>query len=121
MVDDETKERVYMQYCQSFDFEIAVLQLNLTNEQQDELLNDEDFMFRLRLEDAELKTEIMTSLRGLARSENEGIQMRATLELGNIVYGKRFKGNGQKLVVEDNRPTQVVLVGKGTEANDTDS
>lgn len=119
MVTDEQKERTYMQYCQSYDLDIAMLQLGLDDAQQTELKNDEDFMFRIKLEEAELKTEIMTSLKSLVRSENEGIKMRATLELGNVIYSKRFKSTGQTVTVEDKRPTQIVMVGKGTDDADS--
>jgi len=68
-------------------------------------------MFRLQLEDAEIKTDIMTSLRSLISSENENIKLRATLELGTVLYKKRFKVTSNEPVAPSDRPTKITLVG----------
>lgn len=112
MVSAEQREITYNHYCMSFDFDIAVLKAGLNTAQIDELKNDENFMLRLKLEDAEIQTEIMTSLRAMVASENEAVKMRATLELGNVLYKKRFKVTGPQQNVDDLRPTAITLVGK---------
>ena len=111
MLTDEQKETVYNHYCMSFDIDIAALRSGLSGDEVVELKDDSDFMFRLQLEDAEVKTDIMTSLRSLIESDNENIKLRATLELGTVLYRKRFKTTNQMPIESTDKPTKITLVG----------
>jgi len=87
---DQTKELVFNFYTMSLDFDIAILKTGLSKEQAVSLKSDEDFMMRLRLEEAQFQTDLVTSLRGLLSSENEPTRLRAILELGKMKYKTTF-------------------------------
>lgn len=110
MTLDEKIELIYDSYTRSLDYEIACLRADLTDEEREQVDQNEFLHLRMRLWDAEIQEELITNLRNLAKSDNENIKLKATLDLGKMIYKKRFDSKkGYDDGIE--RPSKIVLEG----------
>ena len=107
------KELVFNYYAMSLDLDIAVLKAGLTPDQVTLLYNDPEFMLRVQVEDAEVQTDLITTLRALMESDNEAIKLKATLKFAEVHYKKRFSPSkydrADDLLSE--RPANIYLKG----------
>ena len=109
---EEKIEIVYNAYERTLDFDIACLRAYLTDEEREIVENDEDLRFRIDLCDAEVREDIISSLRELAAHGNDKMRFQANVKLGEILYKKRF--NNVKSNEDDDsktRPTKIILEG----------
>ncbi len=107
----ELKERVYNCYSMVLDFDIATLKSGLDEESITVLKDDEEFMQRLKLEEAQQQIELMTSLRSLTTSENEAIKLRAILELGKMKYKAIFSASSTDTELDTKKPIKITMKG----------
>lgn len=110
MVTEEIKEKIYNSYCMSLDLDIALLKEDLTDVEKQEIIEDEQFNIRLRLEKASIKEQIIQSLMHLGfNSINDSVRLSALNKLGELLYKEKFKGTNN---TEDHKkPIKVVLEG----------
>ncbi len=109
----EQKELVFNYYSLSLDLDIAVLKAGLNRDQISKLYEDKIFMSRIQLEDAEVQTDLMTTLRGLMESDNEAIKLKATLKFAEVHYKKRFSPSKYDRADDliNDRPVNIYLKG----------
>lgn len=109
----QAKEIVFNYYSMSLDLDIAILKAGLNPDQITMLYDDTEFMARIQLEDAEVQTEIVTTLRSLMESSNEAIKLKAVLKFAEVHYKKRFSPSkydrADDLLTE--RPVNIILKG----------
>ena len=110
MTFDEKIELIYAAYDRTLDFEIACLRAELTETEKEKVEKHEGLKLRILLIDAEVREELITNLRDLAKSNNEGIRYRATMSLGQMVYKRRFDSNNTELD-DKQRPDSIELIG----------
>lgn len=125
---EEKKEILISNYELCFDLDIARAKIDgLTDEEFDEIIDDEYFHARINLIDSEIKETLIMNLLDLVKSKNESVSLKATLELGKMLYEKKFnKTKDNSALDELKRKPVVVLMGKypegeGNEPTDTDS
>lgn len=109
----EEKELVLNHYSSSLDLEIAVLKAGLTPEQISMLYDDSDFMLRIKIEDADIQTDLILTLRDLMESDNEAIKLKATLKFAEVHYKKRFSPSKNDRAGDNyvERPLNIYLKG----------
>ena len=110
---DEKKEQVVMQYTMSYDLDIAMTMIDLTEEEKQTLLKDQSFMFRIAYQDASIRQKVVSTMIANLDSENEQLSQKAAIDLGNILYKAKFskKEEAIKMIV----PDKIVLVGASSE------
>lgn len=87
-------ELVYRAYERSLDLEIAMLVIDLTNEEKKKLSEDEDLKMRIAIYDAHQREDLIDRLRSLiSDSESDSVRLAAIKELGKTLYPKRFKND----------------------------
>lgn len=108
----EKAEYLLTQYVGSYDLEIARLKVPaITDEEFEIMQNDLLFKTRLNLINAGLQERIITNLIELSDSDAEPIKLKATIELGRIMYKKKFDSKNNAIDVNVNNLPKVVLVG----------
>lgn len=108
---EEKKELVIANYQQSYDLEIAMMKVGLTSDEKKLLLHDESFMYRVSFADSLIREEIIGTMLDSMRSADVKLAQKAAIDLGNILWKDKFKGNadeGNKSQV----PDQIILKGK---------
>ena len=108
---EEKMEMVYQSYLRNLDLELALGKptLGLSEEEKEAIRDDEYFRARVEFVDSELQEELILNLRNLAKSENENIQLKSTLELGKMVYKKRFSDRSNQPIGKV--PDKIILKG----------
>lgn len=109
MTFEEKQEHVIMQYKMSYDLDIAMTKIELTEDDKKAMLEDKSFMFRISYADATIREKIVETMVSNLDSENESLSQKAAIDLGNILYKSKFnkKEEAQKSVV----PDTIILVG----------
>lgn len=109
MTFEEKQEHVIMQYKMSYDLDIAMTKVELTEDDKKAMLEDKSFMFRISYADATIREKIVETMVSNLDSENESLSQKAAIDLGNILYKSKFnkKEEAQKSVV----PDTIILVG----------
>ena len=100
---EEKIEVLFYSFERTLDYDIACLRADLTPEEQDRADNDETLHARIALCIADEKEALITNMRDLTKSNFANIKLRATIELGKIVYpevfGDKAKGTEQPVNV----------------------
>lgn len=98
----EKKEQIVNSYCILFDKELAYQKCDVTEEEKILLDNDIAFQSRLTFFLIQEREAIVTNLRNMRSSLHEPTALKATLELGKILYSKVFS-------VTDTNKMEVIL------------
>jgi len=111
---DEKMQKLITQYQGCYDLAIARLKVSdLTNDEFEIIQEDEFFIASINSIDADIQERLLNNLIVLSSSQNESIKMKATLELGKILYDKKFnKTKNNNPDDELRRKPTIVLVGK---------
>ena len=106
---EEKKELVVANYQLSYDLDIAMMKVDLTEDEKKLLLNDTSFMYRIKYEDATVREDIMKTM--IRNMQCKGpISQKAALDLANVLWADKFKnkeGSTQPLV-----PDKIILKGE---------
>ena len=113
MTYSEKVEIVYRYFTISLDIDIAIQRIELTEKEREKILKDEILRARIDNHLASIQEDIMDGLMDLKTSNNESIRLRAILELGKILYQKRFNPNKDN---DDQKrlqmvPDKIILTG----------
>jgi hypothetical protein len=85
-------ETVFQAYQQSFDLDIALTIVPLSDEERLSLEVDPDLLARVSLCNAQLRESLIMDLRDLSKNAvSEGVRLNAIRDLGKALYPKRFK------------------------------
>ncbi len=89
-------EMVFRAYERSFDLDIALTIVPLTEAERLMLAEDEDLAARIALCDASQRENLMMDLMTLSKDAvSEGVKLAALRELGKMIYPRRFKEQAQ--------------------------
>lgn len=113
----ELQEDVLINYRRSYDLDIAFLKAGAAKEQKEALLQDKEFMFRVKFADADLKERIVDQLRDAMASEDEKLAYKAAVDMGTLFYRERFKNEQNNADIRV--PDKIIL--KGRRADDSRS
>ena len=87
----DKKHLIIESYKVSFDKETAYQKCFLTDEEKDLLDDDPEFQQQMDFHLIQKREKILTSLVNLSEhSEKEEIKLKATIELGKIIWPKKF-------------------------------
>lgn len=106
---EEKKELVIENYRMSYDLDIAMLKVGLTDDEKKLLLNDTSFMYRINYQDALIREDIMATM--LSNMHNRGpISQKAALDLANVLWADKFKNkeSGPPSII----PDKIILKGE---------
>lgn len=87
----EKMELIFRAYSKSFDYAMSCRKVGISDEERELIDKDEAFQSRLMMLDIEVQEELIMAMRTLARSETESIRLRATEQLGKMLYADRFR------------------------------
>ena len=114
---EQKKEMVIMQYQLSYDLDIAMVKVDLTEDEKALLKRDKSFLYRIEYQDAMIKEKIVTTMLDNLDTPDPRISQKAAIDLGNLLWKERFKGS------DDNKrqivPDTIILEGdrKSTRLN----
>ncbi len=106
---DEIKEQVVMQFRLSYDLDIAMIKVDLTEDEKKLLLKDESFMFRIKFQEASLRESIITTMIDNLKNGDPKLSQKAAIDLGNIMWKEKFKGKDEE--TKGQVPDKIVMVG----------
>lgn len=106
---EEKKEQVVMQFVLSYDLDIAMIKVDLTEDEKKLLLKDEAFMYRIKFQEASLKENIVKTMVTNLHSDDAKLSQKAAIDLGNILWKDKFKGKEEESKFQV--PDSIVLVG----------
>jgi hypothetical protein len=90
----EKKELILASYSLAFDREMAYAKVSLTKDERELLKDDEEFQSRLANVLINQREKLIRQLNSLSNSVDEQISLKATLELGKILYPTGFSRTG---------------------------
>ena len=106
---EQKKEMVIMQYQLSYDLDIAMVKVDLTEDEKALLKRDKSFLYRIEYQDAMIKEKIVTTMLDNLDTPDPRISQKAAIDLGNLLWKERFKGS------DDNKrqivPDTIILEG----------
>ena len=106
---DELGELVVMEYTKSYDLDIAMLKTDVSVEEKELLLKNEDFMYQVSYQDALIREIIIETMVGNTKVGNPSLRQKAAVDLGNILYKSKFskKEEQEKTII----PDSIIMVG----------
>jgi hypothetical protein len=107
----EQAELVYQAFEACHDLDIAFAKIGVSDDDRSAIEADSGFQARVQLARYVLQERIFTSLLEKIDSPNESISLQATLQLGNLVYKRRFKNTSDDEDLASRRPTSISLMG----------
>lgn len=87
---EEKKELVVEAYQRSFDLDLSYLKSGINDDERKLLNQDSDFQERLQYFLIEEKERIFSTLRALILCGDDKTALKATIELGKMIYPNRF-------------------------------
>lgn len=110
----EKVETIYRSFVTCLDLDIAINKVQTTKEEREKILSDELLLIRLDNHLNDIREDLIEGLLDLKTSNNEPIKLRAILELGKMLYKKRFiveKKEEKKDLDQESIPDKIILVG----------
>lgn len=111
----EYKELIISSYERTLDLDTAIFKLQLNEDQVQEIMSDEEFLFRIRMIDISIQEDVVGKLRMFANSPNEATAFKATMELGKIYYKKKFETGSKLTLPTDGSSNIKVILTRGDE------
>jgi hypothetical protein len=97
-------ELVYRAYERSLDLDIALMVVDLSDEERETLNKDNSLLVRIAIYDAHQREDLIDRLRNLiSEAESESVRLAAIKELGRTLYPKRFNDKSRE---EDSRGSE---------------
>ncbi len=113
---EEKKEEIVAQYRLSYDLDIAMLKVGITPEEKKLLLNDQSFMYRIEYQKATIREQIVSTMIDNMQIDDPRISQKAAVDLGNLLWKEKFKGNNEG--PKGQVPDSIILVGVTPEGTD---
>ena len=109
---EQKKEMVIIQYQLSYDLDIAMTKVDLTEDEKALLKRDKSFLYRIEYQDALIREKIISTMLDNLDTPDPRISQKAAIDLGNLLWKEKFKGS------DDNKgvvvPDTIILEGVGT-------
>ena len=87
---EEKIEVLFDSFERTLDYNIACLRADLTPGEREQADKDETLHARMAIYIADEKEELIANMRSLAKSNFDNVKLRATLELGKMIYAEVF-------------------------------
>lgn len=106
---EEKKELVIANYKLSYDLDIAMLKVDVTEDEKKLMLHDSSFLYRVEYEKA-IARELVVSTMFANMMLKGPISQKAAVDFGNLIWPEKFKGKDTGPVVTI--PDTIILKGK---------
>ena len=108
-IDSELQELIFAYYQNTLDLTLSMDKFDLNPEQCDALLNDEEFMIRIKIQNATEYDNRLLKIREIADNSKDSRSLKANLELLKLLFGNDIYNKENPL--NSRMPTKIVLTG----------